>query len=72
MDTRELVTFAILVLVVVVVAVVGRKMQSVQPPPGAKSAEDPESSHAANTPSTKNENIDAGDTRSPTGRGQRS
>ena len=40
MSTGELVTFAILVVIVVLVALVGRRMQVVQPPPGAKTTAD--------------------------------
>jgi hypothetical protein len=35
MLTGELVTFGILVVFVVVIALVGRRIQTVQPPPGA-------------------------------------
>lgn len=35
MTTGELVTFAILAALVIAVAVIGRRMQSVQPPPGS-------------------------------------
>lgn len=43
MNTGELVTFAILVLIVVGIALVGRRVQVVQPPPGVKTTAD----HAA-------------------------
>jgi hypothetical protein len=40
METKELVTFLILALIVVAIAVVARRGQVVQPPPGAKTNDD--------------------------------